>query len=169
MATTVTRNFDVNGKAVVFIRSVKDIAGPGSITATLKAVASQYAIDPAVTADSLGFDRFGSLATVVEDVRSTAWDETKFRDTLTAVVDIKDSAPVTGKVNVGSFNGKLVVYASGLNGARISWKVGGNWGSAVADSNYDIFNRPTPRAGVTVSVEVFVNGVKQLTKSVVTR
>ena len=75
----------------------------------------------------------------------------------------------TGKVNVGSFNGKLVVYASGLNGARISWKVGGNWGSAVASSNYSIFNRPTPRAGVTVSVDIYVNGVKTLTKSVVTR
>jgi hypothetical protein len=79
------------------------------------------------------------------------------------------AASGAGKVNVGSFNGKLVVYASGLNGARISWKVGGNWGSAVADSNYDIFNRPTPRAGVTVSVDIYVNGVKTLTKSVVTR
>ncbi|CAB4570319.1 unannotated protein [freshwater metagenome] len=75
----------------------------------------------------------------------------------------------TGKVNVGSFNGKLVVYAAGLNGARISWKVGGNWGSQVASSNYSIFNRPTPRAGATVSVDIYVNGVKTLTKSVVTR
>jgi hypothetical protein len=79
------------------------------------------------------------------------------------------AAAGTGKVNVGSFNGKLVVYASGLNGKRISWKVGGNWGSAVASSNYAIFNRPTPRAGVTVSVDIFVDGVKTLTKSVVTR
>ncbi|CAB4542829.1 unannotated protein [freshwater metagenome] len=81
------------------------------------------------------------------------------------------SAPVstTGKVNVGSFNGKLVVYAANLNGARISWKVGGNWGTGVASSNYSIFNRPTPRAGATVSVDIYVNGVKTLTKSVVTR
>ena len=169
VATTVTRNFDRNGKATVFIRSVKDIAGPGSVTASIKSVASQYAVDPALSGDSLGFDSFGSLASVLTDVRSTAWDETKFSKDLTAVVDIKDVAPVTGKVNVGSFNGKLVVYASGLNGSRISWKVGGNWGTGVATSNYSIFNRPTPRAGATVSVEVFVNGVKQLTKSVVTR
>ncbi|CAB4542850.1 unannotated protein [freshwater metagenome] len=79
------------------------------------------------------------------------------------------AAAGAGKVNVGSFNGKLVVYAAGLNGARISWKVGGNWGSAVASSNYSIFNRPTPRAGVTVSVDIYVNGVSTLTKSVVTR
>jgi hypothetical protein len=79
------------------------------------------------------------------------------------------AAAGTGKVNVGSFNGKLVVYASNLNGKRISWKVGGNWGSAVASSNFAIFNRPTPRAGATVNVEVFVDGVSTLKKSVVTR
>jgi len=73
------------------------------------------------------------------------------------------------KVNVGSFNGKLVVYASGLSGKTISWKVGGKWGKAVASSNYAVFNRPTPRAGATVSVDIYVNGVKTLTKSVVTR
>jgi hypothetical protein len=73
------------------------------------------------------------------------------------------------KVNVASFNGKLVVYASGLNGKRISWKVGGRWGKAVASSNYAVFNRPTPVAGATVSVDVYVDGVKTLTKSVVTR
>ena len=79
------------------------------------------------------------------------------------------AASGAGKVNVGSFNGKLVVYASGLNGARISWKVGGVWGVGTATSNYSIFNRPTPRAGVTVSVDIYVNGVKTLTKSVLTR
>ena len=79
------------------------------------------------------------------------------------------SAPTVGKVNVGSFNGKLVVYAAGLSGKTISWKVGGNWGKGVASSNYSIFNRPTPRAGVTVSVDIYVDGVKTLTKSVVTK
>jgi adhesin/invasin len=79
------------------------------------------------------------------------------------------SAPVAAKVNVGSFNGKLVVYANGHNGKRISWKVGGRWGSAVADSNTDRFSRPTPRKGVTVSVQIYVDGVLTLTKSVVTK
>jgi hypothetical protein len=76
----------------------------------------------------------------------------------------------TNKVNVGSFNGKLVVYAQNLDGARISWKVGGNWGSQVAVGNtLNRFDRLTPRSGVTLSVQVYVNGVLQLTKSVVTR
>ena len=73
------------------------------------------------------------------------------------------------KLSVGFLNGRLVDYTSSLYGAPISWKVGGNWGSAVATSNYSIFNRLTPRAGVTVSVDIYVNGVKTLTKSVVTR
>ena len=84
------------------------------------------------------------------------------------------SASVTvgtvAKVNVGSFNGKLVVYAQGLAGAKISWKVGGKWGTAVAVGNtLNRFDRVTPRKGVTVSVDIYVNGVKTLSKSVVTK
>jgi hypothetical protein len=79
-------------------------------------------------------------------------------------------ASTTGVVNVGSFNGKLVVYAKNLDGKRISWKVGGNWGKAVAVGNtLNRFDRLTPRKGVTVSVNIYVDGVLTLTKSVVTR
>jgi trimeric autotransporter adhesin len=169
--TTVSRNFDRNGNAVVFIRSIKDIAGPGSVSASIKAVASQYAIDPAVTADSLGFDQFGSLASILIDAKATAWDETKFNKDLSVVVDVLDSAPAaTGKVNVGSFNGKLVVYAAGLDGAKISWKVAGRWGTAVASGDeLNRFDRPVGASGVNVIVEIYVNGKKQLTKTVLTR
>jgi hypothetical protein len=75
-----------------------------------------------------------------------------------------------GKVNVGSFNGKLVVYALNLDGSRITWKVGGIWGQDFAEGNtLNRFYRPTPTRGVTVNVDIFVDGVKQLTKSVLTR
>ena len=90
-------------------------------------------------------------------------------ETVSVTKTITVGNPVAGKVNVGSFNGRLVVYAAGLQGSTISWKVGGTWGKAVATSNYAVFNRPTPRAGATVSVDIYVNGVKTLTKSVVTR
>lgn len=80
------------------------------------------------------------------------------------------AAPSVGTVNVGSFNGKLVVYAKNLDGKRISWKVGGNWGKAVAVGNtLNRFDRPTPKKGVTVSVQLYVDGVLKLTKSVLTR
>jgi hypothetical protein len=161
---SVAKEFNAAGEVTVFLRSVADVGGPGTLTMTLDEDDYEYA-----TGKSGEYDDVTDTTSEFEDNSFTSWDESKWSGSLSAEFDVKDVAPVTGKVNVGSFNGKLVVYASGLNGARISWKVGGNWGSAVATSNYSIFNRPTPRAGATVSVEVFVNGVKQLTKSVVTR
>ena len=88
--------------------------------------------------------------------------------TVTKTVTI-GAAPAAAKVNVGSFNGKLVVYANGYNGKKISWKVGGKWGTAVAASDTARFARVTPRKGVTVSVQIYVDGVLTLTKSVVTK
>ena len=165
VGTEVNRNFGRDGTVTVYVRSVKDIAGPGAITATVNAANYSY-LD---TSDVVQTNGTLSVGAQVTNSLATEWDETKWTPTVNVTTTVVKTGATTGKVNVGSFNGKLVVYASGLNGARISWKVGGNWGSAVATSNYSIFNRPTPRAGATVSVEVFVNGVKQLTKSVVTR
>ena len=93
-------------------------------------------------------------------------------DVVTSTTVTLGAGPVstTGTVNVGSFNGKLVVYAKNLDGKRISWKVGGNWGKAVAVGNtLNRFDRLTPRKGVTLTVDIYVDGVKTLTKSVVTR
>jgi hypothetical protein len=93
---------------------------------------------------------------------------------LTATIEVLASptAPsvALGKVNVGSFNGKLVVYALNLDGSRITWKVGGIWGQDFASGNtLNRFDRLTPRRGVMVNVDIFVDGVKRLTKSVLTR
>jgi Fibronectin type III domain len=82
---------------------------------------------------------------------------------------IDETVSPSFKVNVGSFNGKLVVYVSNLQGSNISWKVGGRWGKATATSNFARFDRPTPRRGVTVNVQLFVNGKLGLTKAVRTR
>jgi hypothetical protein len=93
---------------------------------------------------------------------------------LTATIELLASptAPsvALGKVNVGSFNGKLVVYALGLDQSRITWKVGGIWGQDFAEGNIlNRFDRLTPRRGVTVNVDIFVDGKRQLTKTVLTR
>jgi trimeric autotransporter adhesin len=85
-------------------------------------------------------------------------------------VAIGQAAATDGKVNVGSFNGKLVVYALGLDGAKISWKVAGRWGTAVADGDtLNRFDRPVGAAGVNVIVEIYVDRVLRLTKTVLTR
>ncbi len=143
----VTVNFKDNGPGVLNASSaVTDIFGEAMVTLTTVAAES-------------GTTTVTAFATIAGK-----------NEVATKTIAVGSGAAAgAGKVNVGSFNGRLVVYASGLNGKRISWKVGGRWGSAVADSNFDSFSRPTPRAGATVNVEVYVDGVKALTKSVVTR
>ena len=159
--TATSKNFGKDGTTVVFLRSIKDIAGPGSVTATL--AAANYSATSAGTATAL------AVAEIATDVTTTVWNETLFTNSISANVEVLESAASVAKVNVGSFNGKLVVYANGYNGKRISWKVGGRWGSAVASSNTARFDRPTPRRGVTVNVEIYVDGKLELTKSVLTR
>jgi hypothetical protein len=162
----INRNFNVNGTSTFFIRSVATIGGPGTLGAVLDASVLYGTGKAAETGTVTDADQ-----TFTTNVATTSWNETLWSGSLAVTVDVLDRAPAAaGTVNVGSFNGKLVVYAKDLAGARISWKVGGNWGTAIAQGNtLNRFDRPTPRAGVTVSVEIYVNGVKQLTKSVVTR
>jgi hypothetical protein len=89
---------------------------------------------------------------------------------LTGKITILGTGEDITKVNVGSFNGKLVVYALNLDGSRITWKVGGIWGQDFAVGNQlNRFDRLTPRKGVTVKVDIYVNGVKRMTKNVLTR
>jgi hypothetical protein len=108
-------------------------------------------------------------ATITASYDADGTSTTLAAATASKTVYVGQSAPGVAKVNVGSFNGKLVVYAANANGKRISWKVGGRWGSAVAEGNYDVFDRPTPLRGVTVTVQLYIDGKLELTKSVVTR
>ena len=169
VGTTVYRDFNTKGEVTVFVRSIKDIAGPGSVSATLGGNALYATGETSTSTSQLGT----VAATIALNDEATVWDESLWASTLSVEVDVLDRAPAasaTGKVNVGSFNGKLVVYAAGLDGAKISWKVAGKWGTAVASGNLlNRFDRPVGASGVNVIVEIYVNGVKQLTKTVLTR
>lgn len=58
---------------------------------------------------------------ITTDAKATAWDESAWSNSLTSNVGVLDAAPdVTGKVNVRPLNDKLVVYALGLDRAKIS-------------------------------------------------
>jgi hypothetical protein len=162
----INRNFNASGQSTFFIRSVATIGGPGTLGATLDASLLYATGKPATNGTVTDADQL--FAT---DVTTTSWDERLWSGALAVTVDVLDRAPApTGKVNVGSFNGKLVVYAAGLDGAKISWKVAGRWGTAVASGNLlNRFDRPVGASGVNVIVEIYVNGVKQLTKTVLTR
>ena len=169
ITTTVEKDFDKDGKAIVFIRSVKDIAGPGSVTATLQAIPAGYSIDPAVTPTGdgavKGKDVFASVGNVLTDVVSTDWDETTYERVLSEVVDILDVAPAASgdqKVNAGSFKGYVALYAKGYEGQRMSAKVGNDWVvvAAIPAATNDLFRAVEfVGAGVEISVRIWIDRV----------
>jgi hypothetical protein len=174
------KDFDAKGQTTVFLRSLKDIAGPSSVAATLLAVADQYTIDPTVTENgTLGSDTFGTLAATTVDVAGTAWDETTFAKAIAVERDVKDSASAvvagglkTGEVvNVATFNNKIVVYAKGMKGETITWKIAGKWVKVKVTKDYQLFDRLTAAIGVNVNVDVHRATVKTplLSKTVLTK
>lgn len=79
---------------------------------------------------TVSYDQNGNgLYTDVKDLNSSK----------TIAITASGTVAAAGKVNVGSFNGKLVIYATGLDGAKISWKVAGKW--AVANASGSLLNR----------------------------
>jgi hypothetical protein len=83
--TEVYKNFDKTGKVTVFIRSVKDIAGPGSLSATLG--------NASFTGGAATVLQIGTLTASTTDSTATAWDETSFSDVLSADVHILEGKP----------------------------------------------------------------------------
>lgn len=74
-------------------------------------------------------------------------------------------------LNVGTFNGKIVVYARGYTGSTISWKIAGRWQKVTVTQDFQAFDRLTRAVGVDVTVDVYVNGsaVPAFSKTVRTR
>jgi hypothetical protein len=164
---TVTKDFDKTGKVTVFVRSVADIAGPGSLTATLLVVASQYAIDPTVAEDSLGFDQFASLSSITTDVTSTVWDETLFNKELTATVNVEDAVVVEPVATVNTVGHRVYVKVDLAKGKEISAVIGGVRYTKTALYNPYVISRWIKTAG-KVAVKVYVDGdlVKASTQTV---
>jgi hypothetical protein len=121
----------------------------------------------------LGSNDTGSVSVTVSYDQNGDGDYVDAKDlntSATIAINATGTVAAAGKVNVGSFNGKLVVYALGLDGAKISWKVAGRWGVANASGDtLNRFDRPVGASGVNVIVEIYVNGVRQLQKTVLTR
>jgi hypothetical protein len=158
------KDFDLKGEATVFIRSLKDIAGPSSVTATLLAVTDQYAIDPAVTENgTAGSDTFGTLASTTVDVTGTAWDETTFAKAIAAERDVVTTAPAASadtKVNVGTFKGYVALYAKGYKGQKMTAIVAGKW--IKVDSLASDFERVVryTGAGYSITTKIYIDGVQ---------
>lgn len=74
----------------------------------------------------------------------------------------------TAKTNAGSFNGHVAVYAKGHKGKTLSWKIAGKWFKTKITSDYQVFQRKTAAIGLNVKVDLYVNGTRELSKTVLT-
>lgn len=74
-------------------------------------------------------------------------------------------------LNVGTFNGKIVVYAKGYKGSTLSWKIAGKWQKVTVTKDFQAFSRLTGAIGLTVNVDLYLNGVTPaaFSKTVVTK
>ena len=168
VATAVDRNFDKNGQTTVFLRSVKDIAGPGAISATLATTGFNYPGLDGVAGASAVIGIFNAT-----DLKSTAWDESLWENSLNANVEVVNVATAAASdtiVNVGTFNGKLVVYALNAAGSEVSYKIAGKWVTQVVTSDrLQRYDRVVGATGKTIKVDIYVDGVLKVAKTVVTK
>jgi ubiquitin len=92
---------------------------------------------------------------------------------LTANVLIVAGAPAvasfSSKANAGSFNGYIAVYAKGHKGKTLAWKIAGKWFKTTITSDYQVFQRRTAAIGREIDVPLYIDGEKQLTKTIATR
>jgi len=159
-SSAVKKEFGKDGKVTVFLRSVKDIAGPGSIVASLQA--GDYV--SASTADDTAL----SVSEITTDVTTTVWDETLFENEISTNVEVYEteagvpSAATSQKVNAGSFKGYVALYALGYEGQRMSAKVGNDWiiVPAIPAATNDLYRAVDfVGAGVDISVRIYIDRV----------
>ena len=83
--------------------------------------------------------------------------------------DSSNSEVGATKVNVGSLDGRIAVYAKGHKGKTLSWKIAGKWHKTVIESDYQVFQRKTLDSGREVKVDLYIDGEKTLSTSVTTK
>jgi hypothetical protein len=83
-------------------------------------------------------------------------------------VEITSEALVLTKLNAGSFNGYVAVYAKGHKGKTLSWKVRNKWFKTTLTSDYQVFQRKFG-TGRDLRVEIFVDSEQSMTKVVTSR
>jgi hypothetical protein len=152
------KNFGKDGKVTVFVRSIKDIEGPGTITATLEAATYTAWTGTETASRDLG------LTEITTDVVGTAHDETSFANSVEVNIFVGDAPQSsTQKVNAGSFKGYVAVYARGYEGQRLSAKIGNDWVIVDPIVNNESANlaRVTDftGAGVDIAVRIYIDRV----------
>jgi hypothetical protein len=150
---------------------VKDIAGPGTLQATLEG-ATYTALDVSTGLTAATVLRVAETTT---NVVTTVWDETVFTNTFSKIVQVLASEAdiVTAqKVNAGSFKGYVALYAKGYEGQRMSAKVGNDWVivPAIPAATNDLFRAVEfVGAGVEISVRLYIDRVLVATIPLLTK
>ena len=83
-------------------------------------------------------------------------------------VEITSEALVLTKLNAGSFNGYVAVYAKGHKGKILSWKIGNKWFKTTLTSDYQVFPRKIG-TGQDVLVDIYLDSQQSMTKVVTSR
>jgi hypothetical protein len=99
----------------------------------------------------------------------TTVEATSLAGGLANVVAGEPEAATNQKVNAGSFNTYVAVYAKGYKGQRLSWKIAGKWFNTILTKDYHVFQRSTIAVGLEVKVDLFIDGERLLAKTVLTR
>jgi hypothetical protein len=167
VGSTVYKDFSSKGEVTVFVRSIKDIAGPGAVSATL---GTAWYYPTTLLGVKTVAGSIGSSNTV--DDTDTVWDETLWASTLSAERDVKDAASVAtaiSKVNAGSFKGYVAIYAKGHKGSKLSAKVGKDW--VIVDALASDYERIVELVGpgVDVTVRIYIDKVLFDTISLTTK
>ncbi|MEZ7827522.1 MAG: leucine-rich repeat protein [Aquiluna sp.] len=99
----------------------------------------------------------------------TTDDATLLAGGVAQVVAGEVEAAINQKVNAGSFNTYVAVYAKGYKGQTLAWKIAGKWFKVVITKDYQVFQRKTIAVGLEVKVDLFIDGERLLAKTVLTR
>jgi hypothetical protein len=154
---------DKFGKAVSGVNVTFKDNGPGVLNTTA-AVATDAFGEAQATLTTLAAESGTTVVTAYATIGGVIVTQTA---TITVGAAAGSSDVV---VNVGTFNGKLVVYALNAAGSEVSYKIAGKWVTQVVTSDSLMrYDRLVGANGVTVLVDIYVDGVKKLSKSVVTK
>lgn len=138
-------------------------AGPGIVFGTLPTstdVNGQFAFNVLVGANDTGTATVTASYDVDGDGSLTELDVNNFVVTHSVTVGAVAVPAADQKLNAGTFNGYVAVYAKGYKGSTLSWKIAGKWFKTTITSDYVVFQRKTVDVGVTVNVELYIDGVK---------
>jgi hypothetical protein len=123
----------------------------------------------------LGSNDTGSVNVTVSYDQNADSDYLDAKDLVTAGTTAINASGVVAassdtKVNVGTFSGKLVVYALNAAGSEVSYKIAGKWVTQVVTSDLlQRYDRVVGATGRSIKVDIYVDGVLKVSKSVVTK